>query len=178
MLVIDKVLLAALGPAQGQFHRSARAFPGRWIFGAFVERHDDVGAQPDLRGHRVFRTEEVRRPIEMGAKRDAVFGQPAQFAEAENLEAAGVGENRPVPRHKVVQAAQPANGLDPGTKVEMVSVAEENLDPEFFKKMLRNAFDRTHGTDGHEHRSFDLGMRGGEPAEAGGTGGSANLEAN
>src|SRR5512135_2254680 len=88
MLVRFEMLLAALGPAQGQFHRLAYTGGNCGMFGALVESHDDVGAQPDLRIHRTFGREYMLRAIEMGAKSDAVFSDFAEFAQAEDLESA------------------------------------------------------------------------------------------
>src|SRR6267143_1623430 len=55
-----KVPLAPFRPAQSQFHRGAHPFPARRKLRAFIERHDDVRTQPDLRLHRALRTEEMR----------------------------------------------------------------------------------------------------------------------
>src|SRR5467141_1632162 len=55
-----KVPLAPFRPAQSQFHRGAHPFPARRKLRAFIERHDDVRTQPDLRLHGALRTEEIR----------------------------------------------------------------------------------------------------------------------
>ena len=48
VLVLLKIFLAARRPAQRQLHRLPRPLAIRRILGAFVKRHDDVRAQPDL----------------------------------------------------------------------------------------------------------------------------------
>src|SRR5437867_13410934 len=49
LFVLFKIILAALRPAQCEFHRLTGAFRWGRIFSALVERHNDVGAQSDLR---------------------------------------------------------------------------------------------------------------------------------
>ena len=107
-----EVILAARRPAQRHLHRRLRARVLRRVLGALVEGHDDVGAQPDLGRDGALRAEEVRRAVEVRAKRHALFRHLAQIAEAEYLEAAGVGEDGPVPRHELLHAAELANHLD------------------------------------------------------------------
>src|SRR5205823_1379594 len=72
---------------------------------ALVKDHCDVGAEGDLHVHRVLGREEMFAAVEVRAKLHAVGGHFAQLAQAEDLEAAGVGEHRPVPAHKAVHAA-------------------------------------------------------------------------
>ena len=62
----------------------------------------------------------MRRSVEMGAEAHAFLSQFAQLAQAENLESAGVGKNRPIPRHEPVQPAQLAHLLNSGTKIEVM----------------------------------------------------------
>src|SRR5579863_10243446 len=98
-----------------------------WIFCALVEGHDNVGAQTDLRLHRAFGSKKVRRTIEVRAKRHALLSDFAKLVQAENLKAAGIGENRPRPCHKAMQATEITYGFDSGTQVEVVSITEQNL---------------------------------------------------
>src|SRR5580700_1149885 len=154
-----KISLAALGPAQSQFHRSLRPRAIGGILRAFIERHDDVGTQVNLRLHGTLRTKEVRRAIKMRTKRHALLADFAELVQAENLEAAGIGQNRPRPRHETMQTAHLAHGFDPGTQVEVISIAEKNLDSELFENILRHAFDGRDGAHGHEYGGFDLAVR-------------------
>ena len=48
MLMLLKILLAALGPPQRQLHGDACPGVLRWKLGAFVEGHDEVSAQGEL----------------------------------------------------------------------------------------------------------------------------------
>ena len=178
MLVRLKIFLAASGPAQGQFHRLPRPLLIRGMLGAFVKRHDDVGAQPDLRRHRALRGKEMRRSVEMRAESHAFLGHLAQFVQTENLETAGVGENRARPRHETVQPAQLAHLLDSRPQIKMVGIAQQNLYAEFLQNVLRHAFHRRQSSDRHEYRSFDYAMRSGQPPSAGRALGRFDLKGN
>ena len=112
----------------------------------------------------------------MRAERHAFFGDLAQIVQAENLEAAGVGENRPRPRHEAMQSAQLADLLDSRPQVEVISVSQKNLDAEFLENVLRNALDRGQRSHRHEDWGFDFAMRRDQTAGAGGAGVSLDLE--
>ncbi len=176
VFVLLEILLASLRPAQRQFHGSPHPLPIRRILGAFVKRHDDVSAQADLRLHRTFRAEEMRRPIQMRTERHAFLGDFAQIIQAEHLEAARVGENRPRPRHEAMQSAQLADLLDSWPQVEVIGVSQKNLNAKFLENVLRNAFDRGQRSHRHEDRSFDFAVRRDQAAGAGGAGLSLDLE--
>ncbi len=132
--------------------------------GALVEGHDDVGTETDLGGQRGFRREEVQRAIDVRAELHAILGEFAQIAEAEDLEAAGVGEDGLMPCHELLHSAKLADGFDARAEIEMVGVVEQNLNVEFFEHVLRYAFDRGDGTDRHEDGSPDLSVRSEEAA--------------
>ena len=94
---------------------------------AFVEHHRDVRAEHALDFHRFLRAEKQRRAVEVRAEFDAVRFDFADFGEAEDLEAAAVGENRLFPIHEPVQPAGGADDVEPGPDVEVIGVAEDDL---------------------------------------------------
>ena len=104
------------------------------------------------------------------------LGDLAQIVQAENLKAAGIGQNGTRPGHEPVQSSQLLYLCYPRPQVKVVGVAQQNLDTEFLEDVLRNAFDRGERADGHEHRRLDFAMRSGETATAGCTGLCLNLE--
>ena len=57
---------------------------------------------------------------------DALFGDFAQGGEGEDLEAAGIGEDRAVPILEGVQAAELLHHLHPGAEHQVVGVAEDD----------------------------------------------------
>src|ERR1700722_8940188 len=95
----------------------------------------------------------------MRAKGNAFFGHFAQLVQAENLEAAGIGKDRPGQSHKTMQAPKLTHDFDSRTQVEVISVAEENLDAKLFENVLGHGFDSPSRAYRHEHRSFDLAVR-------------------
>ncbi len=55
-------------------------------------------------------------PFEMRLESDAFFGDAAQVGQAENLEAAGIGEDRAGPGHEAMQAASSRISSWPGRR--------------------------------------------------------------
>jgi hypothetical protein len=81
---------------------------------ALVEDHHDVRAQRVLDLHRILGTMNSLSPLIGDWKRTPSFADLAQVAQAEHLEAAGVGQDRAVPAHEAVQAAVGAITSSPG----------------------------------------------------------------
>ena len=90
--------------------------------GAFVEKHDDVGAEVALDFHRGLGTDEGRCAIQMILKMHALLGDFAQLRERENLESTAVRQDRAVPRHELVQAPEAGDEFFPRTHMEVVGV--------------------------------------------------------
>ena len=98
----------------------------------------------------------------MRPKRHALFRHFAQIAQAENLKSAGVGEDRPVPRHELLHAAKLPHHLDAGPQIQMVGVIQQDLDAQLFQHVLRHTFDRAHRSHRHEDRGSHLAVGGEE----------------
>src|SRR5277367_3996149 len=103
--------------------------------------------------------------VEVRTERDAFVGDFAQFAEAEYLKAARVGEDRSGPGHKFMQAAEFADEFVAGPQIQMISVGEQDLDAEVFEVLLGKAFDSGRGADWHERRSVDGTVRSAQATE-------------
>src|SRR5689334_21854855 len=159
VLMLLEVLVRTASPAKRQVHRlfGARAIGG--MLGALVEGHDDVGAKGDLDFHRLLRRKDVRRAIEVRAKCYAFLTDLAEFAEAEDLKSAGVGEHGAIPRHEAVEASKLADVLVSRSEIEMVSVAENDFRAQFFEDVLRNGLHCGDSANGHEDWRFDHTMR-------------------
>ena len=63
-----------------------------------VKRDRDVRAERLLDGDRVLRRESMERAVEMASERHAIVGDDAKVAERDDLVAARIGEDRPIPR--------------------------------------------------------------------------------
>ena len=160
----DAALEPALGQAQRLFGVAVVGVAGA----AFIERHDDVGADDPLRIDVVFRRENVPGAVDVRLEDAALFGEFPALGEREDLEAAAVGQDGPVPRGEGVEAAGPAQDVEAGAQVEMVCVAQDDLGLDvFFEFFMENAL---HGADGphrHEDGGFNRTVVGGDPAEPG-----------
>jgi hypothetical protein len=89
--------------------------------------------------------------------------------EREHLEAARVGEDRPLPAGEPVQAAGGADDLEARAQVQVVGVAEDDPGVEGRRLELAggHGLDRALGADRHEHRQRDRAARGVQPAGPG-----------
>ncbi len=58
--------------------------------------------------------EHVLVAVEVGAEKNALFGDFTQGVEAEDLEAAGIGQDGAGPSHEFVEAAEIADGFGSG----------------------------------------------------------------
>ena len=105
----------------------ARVLVADGILGALVEHHQDVAAEGELDVDGGFGREGVEVAIEVRLEDDAVLGDLAQAAQAEDLEAAGIGEDGVGPGHEAVQSAQFADEFVAGAEEEMVGVGEKDL---------------------------------------------------
>ena len=103
-----KARLAARGPAQRQrASASARALLGAGTAYAFVELHDDVGAE-QVAWISIERSgvSAWREPSMCDLEGHALLARPCGAWPAHHLEAAGIGQDRPRPAHEPVQAAE------------------------------------------------------------------------
>ena len=127
---------------------------------ALVEGHRDVRAERRLHRHRALGREALRRAVVDRAERDAVVVDREQgVAQREHLEAARVGEDRAVPAHEAVQAAELAHDLLARPQVQVVGVAEHDLRAEARELERVERLDRALRADGHEDRRADRAVR-------------------
>jgi hypothetical protein len=91
-----------------------------------VELHHHVGAEVALDLHHALGGEAERRAGDVAAEVDAVLVDAPHPLEREDLEAARVGEDGPVPRHEAVEPAELADERVAGAQVEVVGVAEDH----------------------------------------------------
>ena len=73
------------------------------------------------------------RAVDVRAEHDAVFGQLRQLRQAEDLEAARVGEHRALPAHEAVQAAVRGDHLEAGAQPQVIGVAEDDARADAFE---------------------------------------------
>ena len=164
--VLAEIFERASGPCEGARGGGGGAVFGGGGFDAFIEYHDDVGAEGKLDFDGAFGREEMFGAVDVRAEGDAVVGDFAKIGEAEDLVAAGVGDDGMRPGHEFMEAAQFANQSGAGAKIQMVGVGEDDLRAEGFEGFLREAFNRAERTNGHERGRVDDAVWSFEAAEA------------
>jgi hypothetical protein len=110
----------------------------------------------------------VGRAIEVGLKDDSAVRNFAEVGEAEDLEAAGIGEDSIGPGHEAVEAAELTDEVVTGAEEKMVGVGEDDLRAEFLGEVaLRETFDGGLSAYGHEDGRLDVAVGGMKDAGAG-----------
>ena len=82
-----------------------------------------------------------------------------RLSQAEHLEAAGVGEDRPLPVHEAVQPAMRAHDFGARPQHQMEGVAQHDLRAEALELLGRHRLDGAVGAHGHEGRRLDDAVR-------------------
>ena len=108
-----------------------------------IEAHRDVGAELALNRRCDLGREPDQVAVVDRAERDAVVVDARdRVAQREDLVAAGVGEDRPVPAHEPVQAAELRDQVLAGTQMQVVRVAEQDRGAERAELVGVDALDR------------------------------------
>ena len=160
-----RLLAAFLRPTNGPLDSEQLVLRRRIVRRALVENHRDVGAEVALDFHRLLRAEEELRAIEVRAELDAVLPDLANLREAEDLEAAAVGEYRERPVHEAVQAARRADDVHAGADAEMVGVAEDDLRAHLDQLARVQRLHAALRADGHKDGRINDAMWRGEAAQ-------------
>jgi hypothetical protein len=138
-----------------------------------VEGDRDVRPERLLDADRDLWREPVERPVEVAAERHAVVVDDPQVAERDDLEAARVGQDRPVPGHELVEAAETGDPLVAGSKVEVVRVRQDDRRAGRGDVVRVERLDGRVRADRHELGRLDDAMRQREATDSG-AGGSVS----
>ena len=99
----------------------------------------------------------------MGRERHALFFDLAQPRERKNLKAAGVRENRPLPRHEFVKSAHFLHNLVARAKMQMVRVRKLHLRSDVLQILRgQRALDGRLRADIHKYRRLHCAVRAGK----------------
>ena len=147
-------LLAALSPATGAQRGALGIFVIRRIGNAFVKGHGDICAQGLLHMGGDFGREELLAAINVGAEHYALLRDFAHGAQAEDLEAAAIGEHALFVVHEFVQTASLLHQLVAGAQEQMIGVGQDHLTAHVIQLFGREGFDGGLRAHGHEHRGF------------------------
>ncbi len=92
--------------------------------------------------------------VEMGLEAHPLLVDAAQIPQAEDLKAAAVGQNRPIPVHEAMQSPELANQFMPGAQKQMVGIGQNDLGSDLLEGFGQHPLDRPLGSDRHENRGF------------------------
>ncbi len=90
---------------------------------------------------------------------DTVFIDRAQLGQRHDLEPAGIGEDRAVPVHETVQAAEPGDTFRSGAQHEVVGVGQDDIGARIAHGFRRHGFDGRRRAYGHESGRADNTVR-------------------
>ena len=119
---------------------------------AMIQRHHDVAPDRLLRFDAHLRAEQNRFSIQITLERRAFLAHRARMLERENLVAAGVGQDRALPAHKLVDATQAPENLHARPQEQMISIREQNLRTGFLQRARELRFHRRLRSHRHEER--------------------------
>ena len=106
---------------------------GRRIFHAFIKSHRNIRAKIRLDLHAFLRPHKNPVPIQMRCKGHTLLPYFPQTGERKNLKATGIRQNRPIPAHEPMQAAQRTDYLITGAQMQMVGIGQLDLTAYFFQ---------------------------------------------
>ena len=132
---------------------------GRWIGGALIEGHGDIGTEGHLDLRCMLWRHVDDSTVPWIAEHHATVINFVQVSEAENLKATGVGEHRTVPAHEFMQSSTGGNDLFPGLQMKVVRVGKHHLSTGACQLLGADAFDGGQGSHGHEPRGFHRAVR-------------------
>ena len=172
---------AAVGPAVAEAQRALGVFAVGVIGRAFVERDDEIGAELALDVDRAFRRQQVLAAVDVGTEGRTLFADLEQrlgprdvapaldlvgdraVAEAEDLEAAGIGQHRAVPAHEAVQPAHLRHQVGARLQHQMIGVGEDDLRLLLAQAGRRAGLHRRLGGAEDEGRRVERAVRRGQP---------------
>ena len=156
---VAKGVARALRPPHRQAHRLGHPrLVGRQR-GAFVETHDDIGAEELLNLHRPLWRQLVLGAVNVAFEGHTSLGELAKVRERHDLKAARVGQDRLVPVHELVQATQPVDPLGGRAQHQVIGIAQKDIRSRGGDAFGHHRFDRPCCAHGHESRRANLAAR-------------------
>src|SRR5690554_4823424 len=156
-------LAASLRPPGGSFLGFFGGPVRRRVRKTLVKSHYYIRPQFLLDLHYLLRGEKMRRPVNMGTKDHSFFFHFGKGRKAENLKTTAVREDRPRPIHKGVQTARFFDNVTSRPQVKMISVAENNGQPDLPELFGGQSLYCRSGPNGHKNRGRNLSMSGEKP---------------
>ena len=153
--------LAAAQPAGGAVHAALHVILRGRILDTLVEGHRDGGGEVRLDLHALLRPHEYLPAVHVRVEMDTLFFDLAQVRQRKDLKAAGIRQDRPVPVHEFMQAAQFIYDLVSRPHVQMIGVRKLHLAADGLQ-ILRGdrAFDGGSRAHVHKDRRLDDAVHG------------------
>ena len=148
---------------QAVFRLFRRARVGR----AFVERHDDVGADFPLGVHDACRAKEMLRTVQDAPEFYSLGGNLSQVLQAPHLESTAIRKHRAVPAHELVDPARLGDARGRGAQVQVVRIREDDFGLDILELCGRNRLDGRLGTHRHKDGRSHVAMVGMDHSQAG-----------
>ena len=125
---------------------------------ADVELHLYIAVESRLCLDRLFGRYEFRGAVDMGTEAHALFAEPSQRGQREDLKAARIREEVAPPSGKAVEAARRANGLVARPQVQVVGIRQYYGKAQFREGLGPDGLDRRIRPYRHEGRGLDLAV--------------------
>ena len=91
--------------------------------------------------------------VDMAAEGDALFFDASEVSQGKDLKAPGIGQDRPVPAHKTVNASPAVHEFISRPDMEMIGVAQRDLGADGFQVIRgQPSLDRACCRDVHKDR--------------------------
>ena len=121
-------LLTTNKPACRPLHRGLDILPVRKCRRALIKGHGNGGSKIGLNFHRLFRSHENPPPVNMGAKLYTLFPNLSSgLCQAVDLKTAGIGENRLIPIHQLMQPPKRLDYLVSCSDMKVIGIGQLHL---------------------------------------------------
>ena len=130
-----------------------------------VEYHRDIRSEFFLNLDTSLRTQFDFGTVNVRPKRRARLLDLGQLGQAENLKSATVGQHGPFPTHEFLKSAQLLNDLGARSKVEVISVSQDDLRIGLFDQSSGQSFDGRARPDWHKCWKVDYPSRSDESSK-------------
>ena len=127
-----------------------------------VEHHRHVAAQGFLDGHGPLGRNGHQPAVDVGTENGLLLAHLDQMRQAEELEAAAIGEDWPVPAHEPMQPPQGRHGLLARPQGQVVGVRQDHLVARGPKLLDLQPFHAPLRPHRHKGRRLHVAVRGGE----------------
>ena len=156
-------LAAGLEAADRPALRDLERAPGRGLVGrrrdALIEHHHDVAPDRHLRPDADLGAEQDLLAVDVAAEFGPLLLDGTGVRQREDLEAAGIRQERLLPARETMDIAEVAEDLGTWAEQQVVGVREQDLRPRFQERIERLGLDRGLRTDRHEQGRLHLVMQ-------------------